>query len=566
LEAKDLRVGDYLTECRLPEPDKVKRPAHITLDAAWLAGLYIAEGSSLHKEGENKFVLAGHTKEVARWHRVRQIAEAYGGSAKLYEDGNCQTIQVHGKLVCAVLKELTAGHDAADKAFGPTFWRYGNDFLEAALDGYLSGDGSHNVANRRWRIGFVRNSYLERDLRALCARLGFCLTLNQITKEYNGATWHGFRGEIRKTRSGHLNEKDRMEVVAIRKARSRVVYEVGVEDEPHLFALASGVLTHNSKPDPMPESVTNRSTKAHEYVFHFAKGPRYFYDAEAIKERMVRGVQPTYQRPRKDKQGIGPMRRGSNNEHHQFADPERLWGNPTGRNKRSVWTISHGGGYKGGHFACFPKALVEVCVKAGTSEKGCCPKCGAPWARVLGQTRTATRPGHATKTHGGGAVEGERAAPRLAGDVTGNRDPARHVTETRTLGWRPGCACYGLPLIGNQPREPKRSPKERENAWTARYGKYQAALASWEKTWDEVRDEYEALLDDVDGTDGGSLVPCVVLDPFVGSGTAALVALALGRHTVGVDVSEVYLRDHAAARVRWFLLSRPAYRGLVPME
>jgi DNA modification methylase len=52
----------------------------------------------------------------------------------------------------------------------------------------------------------------------------------------------------------------------------------------------------------------------------------------------------------------------------------------------------------------------------------------------------------------------------------------------------------------------------------------------------------------------------------VGSGTAALVALRLGRHAVGVDVSEAYLRDHAAARVRGFLLSRPAYRGLVPME
>jgi hypothetical protein len=211
----------------------------------------------------------------------------------------------------------------------------------------------------------------------------------------------------------------------------------------------------------------------------------------------------------------------------------------------------------------FPKALVEVCVKAGTSEKGCCPKCGAPWARVLGQTRTATRPGHATKTHGGGAVNGKDAAPRLAGGVTGNRDPARHVTTTRTLGWRPSCACYGLPLVSNEPREPKRSPKEREDAWVARYSKYQTALASWEKMWDEVRDEYAALLDTVDE---GSLVPCVVLDPFMGSGTAALVALRLGRHAVGIDVSEAYLRDHAAARVRGFLLSRPAYRGLVPME
>jgi hypothetical protein len=237
------------------------------------------------------------------------------------------------------------------------------------------------------------------------------------------------------------------------------------------------------------------------------------------------------------------------------------------RNKRSVWTISHGGGYKGGHFATFPKALVEVCVKAGTSEKGCCPKCGAPWARVLGQTRIATRPGHATKTHGGGAVEwGRGGAPPGWGCYGQPRPgPPRDRRPGRWAGV-PAVPATACPLVGNQPREPKRSPKEREEAWTARYGKYEAALASWEKMWDEVKDEYEALLDAVDGTDGGSLVPCVVLDPFVGSGTAALVALALGRHAVGVDVSEAYLRDHAAARVRWFLLSRPAYRGLVPME
>jgi DNA modification methylase len=303
------------------------------------------------------------------------------------------------------------------------------------------------------------------------------------------------------------------------------------------------------KPDTMPESTNNRSTKAHEYIFHFSKGPRYYYDTEAVKEKGSIEL-----KTRK----IGERLPA---DHH--GQSGRVVSDTGWRNKRSVWTISHGGGYKGGHFAVFPKSLVEVCVKAGTSEKGCCPKCGAPWARVLGQTRVATRPGHATRTHGGGSVRGDGAPPRLAGGVTGNRDPARHVTTTRTLGWRPGCVCYGLPLVGNEPREPKRSPKESDQTWTVRYARYQAALASWEKMWDEVKDEYAALLD---GVEEGSLMPCVVLDPFVGSGTAALVALRLGRHAVGVDVSEAYLRDHAAARVRGFLLSRPAYRGLVPTE
>jgi DNA modification methylase len=327
------------------------------------------------------------------------------------------------------------------------------------------------------------------------------------------------------------------------------------------------------KPGPMPESVTNRCTKAHEYVFHFSKGPRYYYDAEAVKEELT-----TPDRVFRGERTEGGKHNLTKRNAAYSKGATGFGRSPTGRNKRSVWTISHGGGYKGGHFSTFPKALVEVCVKAGTSEKGCCSKCGAPWARVLGQTRVAIRPGDGSKVwanskppgrkeevHPGRSLGGQSrsARERVAAEVTGNRDPVHHVTTTRTLGWRPGCACYNLPLVGNQPREPKRSPKESDQTWTLRYGKYQAALASWEKMWDEVRDEYAALLD---GVDEGSLVPCVVLDPFVGSGTAALVALRLGRHAVGVDVSEAYLRDHAAARVRGFLLSRPAYRGLVPME
>src|SRR5690606_29081904 len=126
----------------------------------------------------------------------------------------------------------------------------------------------------RWRICFARNYNLERDLRTACARLGYRLTLKLSHATYKGRKVPIFRGEIREYTTGHHNERPRTEVVEIRRARCREVYDLGVADEPHLFALASGVLTHNSKPNAMPQSVTDRCTKAREYVFLLTKRAR----------------------------------------------------------------------------------------------------------------------------------------------------------------------------------------------------------------------------------------------------------------------------------------------------
>ena len=131
---------------------------------------------------------------------------------------------------------------------------------------------------------FTRNDALAADMRTLAARLDAHLVLNQSHATLAGKRFPIYRGELRFERSGHWNQKHTEEIVSIGKARCRVVYDLGVEDEPHLFALASGILTHNSKPNPMPESVKDRCTKAHEYIFLLAKSPRYYFDHEAIKE------------------------------------------------------------------------------------------------------------------------------------------------------------------------------------------------------------------------------------------------------------------------------------------
>ena len=367
MDAGDLRVGDTLTACRLPEPEAVKDCA-IGEDAAWFAGLYVAEGS---KSGDT-IQISGHAKETERWERVQRIAANFGGTATMTVDGNKMNIRVYGKVLNAIIDELTTGRIAKNKGFAPVVWRYSNRFIEAMIDGYLSGDGGKD--DDRWRLGFTRNYNIERDLRTACARLGWQLTLNPRTVKYDGRDVPTFRGEIRKQTSEHWNAKNRCEVVEIRKARCRQVYDLGVADEPHLFALASGVLTHNSKPNPMPESVTDRCTKAHEYVFLLSKSARYFYDAEAVKEN---GAEP---------RKMGEMvKRGSKEERGSawhYANGATGFGTTGTRNRRSVWTIATKP-YKGAHFATFPEKLIEPCILAG------CPEGGIVYDPFMGSGTTA---------------------------------------------------------------------------------------------------------------------------------------------------------------------------------
>jgi site-specific DNA-methyltransferase (adenine-specific) len=110
-----------------------------------------------------------------------------------------------------------------------------------------------------------------------------------------------------------------------------------------------------NKPNPMPESVTDRPTKSHEYVFLLTKSARYFYDAEAIKEPAKDwGTRDRTNWRGKVNSPAGPQT-GCTNANHAAS----------GRNARSVWTITTQP-YPDAHFATFPEALPERCIKAGT--------------------------------------------------------------------------------------------------------------------------------------------------------------------------------------------------------
>lgn len=106
------------------------------------------------------------------------------------------------------------------------------------------------------------------------------------------------------------------------------------------------------KPNPMPESVRDRCTKAHEYIFLFSKSPKYYFDADAIKEPEVCGRKrgPALHPDTKSMNGNGGL---SRRESTGF------------RNRRSVWTVATKP-YKGAHFATFPPTLIEPCILAGS--------------------------------------------------------------------------------------------------------------------------------------------------------------------------------------------------------
>ena len=116
-----------------------------------------------------------------------------------------------------------------------------------------------------------------------------------------------------------------------------------------------------NKPNPMPESVQDRCTKSHEYIFLLSKKDKYYYDNEAIKEKSIYAGDD----------------RGSRHDSRRCTDMNSVSGVTSGmKNKRSVWTVATKP-YKEAHFATYPPDLIEPCILAGCPEK-VCVECGNP--------------------------------------------------------------------------------------------------------------------------------------------------------------------------------------------
>lgn len=405
--AKDLKVGDILKTVSLPNCENHK-PNSLTKDALWLIGLYLAEGS--HCKDGNVIQLSLNADELKWFERIKSVAEYYGGTASYTIDGNKLAVRIWSRVFNAVLSKYIGGKTAKDKHLNNICWEMPNEWLKELITGYFDGDGHYDGDNNRIRLGFTRNYYLERDLRILAARLGAKLHLSLSTSKIGDIVYKTFKGEWRWEISNHFNNKNGGEIVKIQKSKARHFYDISVDSDSHTFALASGVLTHNCKPNPMPESVTDRCTKSHEYIFLLSKSPRYYFDYEQIQEiatgfdgrnDILHKGSPKYSQAKiMPGSSIQSLASGSHNR-WKFANIDtriKFGGNKYGdsndthyqtysgdtykckmmvdgnvsvpiRNKRDVWNVSVSG-YKDAHFATYPMELIEPCILSGSKIGG----------------------------------------------------------------------------------------------------------------------------------------------------------------------------------------------------
>ena len=223
------------------------------------------------------------------------------------------------------------------------------------------------------------------------------------------------------------------------------------------------------KPNALPESVRDRPTKSHEYVFLLTKSARYWYDADAVAE--------PYAREYRDGPGFGGLANRRETKYsvigNQATGPQAKVNTNGTRNRRTVWTVpTEPKPFR--HFAMMPSKLAEIMVLSGCPQT-VCAECGAPYVRVVEREAQEYN-----------AKEGAAQRTRCSGVISGGTEKVTlgktHLIKRETIGFKPTCSC---------------------NAETR---------------------------------------PGIVYDPFVGSGTTALVAQRLARHYIGTDINAEYVR------------------------
>lgn len=252
----------------------------------------------------------------------------------------------------------------------------------------------------------------------------------------------------------------------------------------------------------MPDSTQDRPGSVLEYVFLLAKSERYYFDMEAVR-RAPSGISGGAKFGKVSLDGPG-SRECTAEDRERYATQGRQWRNADlwfesvdaphglcGMGDELVGIDVNPRGFKGAHFATFPEALIRPLIRAGSSDNGCCGACGAPRVRQV-EDRGNLPP---VDYEGKNALQDKQhSARRMLANVRAAREAgADHdnpFPPKTTVGWEPSCDC--------QP---------------------------------------------------ASESPCIVLDPFLGSGTTALVSRDLGRRCIGIELNPAYL-EMARERVK----------------
>jgi DNA modification methylase len=189
-----------------------------------------------------------------------------------------------------------------------------------------------------------------------------------------------------------------------------------------------------AKPNPMPESVRDRCTKSHEYLFLLSRSEKYHYDADAITEAVVADeeTQRTKNKTRNEQRGKGDQ----DGIYHGRGDAAPFSNWKPFRNRRSVWGIATFP-FSEAHFATFPPALIEPCMLAGCP-KQCCAKCGAPWVRETSTEFVKLADRRPTR----------KAVQPNADMADINSHNVMGFNRVTTLGWSPSCSCNASTVPG----------------------------------------------------------------------------------------------------------------------
>lgn len=344
-------------------------------------------------------------------------------------------------------------------------------------------------------------------------------------KGQSGGAWQGdhLNGDGQNfTQKGQTRPQDRRHPFIKPKDLVGIPWEVALALRNAGWYLRQDIIWN--KPNPLPESMNDRCSKSHEYLFFLTKGRNYFFDQVAIMQP-VKDVSAVRLSQDLGAQN-GSQRTPGKTNGTMKAVPGKVEGMA---NKKSVWTVATKGFdgefctacrryYEGrtrglirtetviekgkevkrnycqcgrhdawvAHFATFPEELIIDCIKASTSQEGNCATCGAPWERVTESAFDVDTDGDTNSRYEKGSTANRLAMKRQAAREQG----LEYSSTRRTVGWKPTCACA---------REEKVRP--------------------------------------------------VVVDPFMGGATTAMVALSLGCDFIGLELNQDYI-DLATNRIR----------------